>query len=83
MAQRATLHVRVITATSTIFDGEADMVLGGTVATLFMDVRCHEVTVLEKYNTELDPGLFDTHPPEGYTELKLMDFLSGNFGRAN
>ena len=27
MAQRATLHVRVITATMTIFDGEADMVL--------------------------------------------------------
>lgn len=27
MAQRATLHVRVITATDTIFDGEADMVL--------------------------------------------------------
>ncbi len=27
MAQRATLHVRVITATTTIFDGEADMVL--------------------------------------------------------
>lgn len=27
MAQRATLHVRVITATETIFDGEADMVL--------------------------------------------------------
>jgi F-type H+-transporting ATPase subunit epsilon len=27
MAQRATLHVRIITATSTIFDGEADMVL--------------------------------------------------------
>jgi F-type H+-transporting ATPase subunit epsilon len=27
MAQRATLHVRVITATSTVFDGEADMVL--------------------------------------------------------
>ena len=63
--------------------GEADMVLGGTVATLFMDVRCHEVTVLEKYNTELDPGLFDIHPPEGYTELKFMDFLSGNFGRAH
>jgi len=27
MAQRATLHVRIITATQTIFDGEADMVL--------------------------------------------------------
>jgi F-type H+-transporting ATPase subunit epsilon len=27
MAQRATLHVRVITATTTVFDGEADMVL--------------------------------------------------------
>jgi hypothetical protein len=63
--------------------GEADMVLGGTVATLFMDVRCHEVTVLEKYNTELDPGLFDIRPPEGYTELKLTDFLSGNLAGTN
>ena len=27
MAQRATLHVRVITATTAVFDGEADMVL--------------------------------------------------------
>jgi hypothetical protein len=63
--------------------GEADMVLGGTVATLFMDVRCHEVTMLEEYNTELDPALFDIRPPEGYTELKLTDFLSGNLGRAN
>ena len=27
MAQRATLHVRVITATTTVFDGVADMVL--------------------------------------------------------
>src|SRR5262245_45861349 len=27
MAQRATLHIRIITATDTIFDGEAEMVL--------------------------------------------------------
>jgi hypothetical protein len=63
--------------------GEADMVLGGTAATLFMDVRCHEVTVLEKYNTELDPGLFDIRAPEGYTELRLTDFIPGRLNRAD
>jgi hypothetical protein len=54
---------------------EADMLLGKTIATLFMDVKCHEIAALEKYNVELDPGLFDTRTPEGYTELKLTDFL--------
>jgi hypothetical protein len=63
--------------------GEADMVLGGTVMTLFMDVHCHEVTVLEKYNVELGSGLFDIRPPEGYTELKLTDFIPGRLDRTN
>ncbi len=59
---------------------EADMLLGKTVATLFMDVRCHEMAVLDKYNVELDPGLFSTGIPEGYTEFKLTDVL-GMFSR--
>jgi hypothetical protein len=61
---------------------EADMRLGKTIATLFMDVQSHEIAVLDKYNVELDPGLFDTRPPEGYTELKLTDLLPGMLGRA-
>ncbi len=56
---------------------EADMLLGRTIATLFMDVRCHEIAVLEKYDVELDPGLFDTATPEGYTEFTLAESLLG------
>ena len=54
---------------------EGDMRLGKTFATLFMDVNCHEVAVLEKYNVALDPGLFGTNPPEGYTPFTLSDFI--------
>ncbi len=60
---------------------EADILLGKTVATLFMEVRCHKVAALDKYNVELDPGLFNTGIPEGYTEFKLTDVL-GMFSRA-
>jgi len=60
---------------------EADILLGKTVATLFMDVRCHKMAKLDKYNVELDPDLFDTRTPEGYTEFKLTDIL-GMFSRA-
>jgi hypothetical protein len=56
---------------------EGDMRLGKTFTTLFMDVNCHEVTVLEKYNVELDPDLFQTETPEGYTEFPFIDFLPG------
>jgi outer membrane lipoprotein-sorting protein len=54
---------------------EGDMLLGKTFATLFTDVNCHEVAALEKYNVELDPGLFSTNPPEGYTPFSLADFI--------
>ena len=51
------------------------MVLGANFWTGFVDVRCHEVTVLDSYDVELDPRLFDTSIPEGYTEFKLTDFI--------
>ncbi len=59
--------------------GEADMRLGKTIATLFMDVQSHELMVLEKYNVELDPGLFKTEVPEGYTPFTLSDLIPGKF----
>ncbi len=62
---------------------EGDMLLGKTITTLFMDVRCHEIAVLDKYNVELDPGLFHTATPEGYTEFNLKDFFPGAFGLAS
>jgi outer membrane lipoprotein-sorting protein len=61
---------------------EGDMLLGKTIATLFMDVRCHEIAVLDQYNVALDPGLFRTGTPEGYTEFNLKDFLPGTLGLA-
>ena len=54
---------------------EGDMLLGKTFTTLFMDVSSHEVAVLEKYNVELEPGLFHTEIPEGYTELTFTDLV--------
>lgn len=61
---------------------EGDMVLGKSIGTLFMNVRSHEVAVLEKYNVELDPGLFDTNPPEGYTPFTLSDLIPRKPNRA-
>jgi len=54
---------------------EGDILIGKSLATLFTDVRLHETCALEKYNTELDGSLFSTDIPEGYTELKLTDFI--------
>jgi hypothetical protein len=52
-------------------------------ATFFMDVRLHETTSLEAYNTVLDPGMFSTAVPEGYTEFKLTDLDPFQTGLAN
>ena len=60
--------------------GEADMVIGANFWTGFMDVRCHEITVLDSYDIELDPDLFDTSIPNDYTELKLRDFIPDKLG---
>jgi hypothetical protein len=60
--------------------GEADMVIGANFWTDFMDVHCHEITVLDSYDVELDPNLFDTSIPEGYTGFKLTDFIPDKLG---
>lgn len=54
---------------------EGDLLIGKSLATFFTDVRLHETCALEKYNVELDEGLFSTDIPEGYTEFKLTDFI--------
>ena len=33
------------------------------------------LNTLEEFNVEIDEGVFDTNPPEGYTELTLSDIL--------
>jgi outer membrane lipoprotein-sorting protein len=52
---------------------EGDFLIGKTFTTLFMDWRLHEVNTLDSYDVELDPKLFNTDMPEGYTELKFSD----------
>jgi hypothetical protein len=54
---------------------EGDLVIGKSFMTMFNDLNLREINVLDKYNIELDEEIFDTNPPEGYTELTLSDIL--------
>ena len=54
---------------------EGDMFIGKSLMTVFNDLNLHEVNTFHDYNIELDEDIFDTKPPEGYTELKLSDIL--------
>jgi len=54
---------------------EGDLIIGKSFMTAFNDLNLHEVNVLDQYNIELDEDIFDTNPPEGYTELTLSDIL--------
>jgi hypothetical protein len=54
---------------------EGDLVIGKSLTTMFNELNLHEVNTLEEYNVELDEEIFDTTPPEGYTELTLSDIL--------
>ena len=54
---------------------EGDFFIGKSFMTMFHEVNLHEVNTMEEYNFELDEDIFDTKPPEGYTELKLSDIL--------
>jgi hypothetical protein len=55
---------------------EGDLIMGKGLMTMFHELNLHEVNVLGEYNVELDEEIFDTKPPEGYTELTLIDILS-------
>jgi len=54
---------------------EGDFLLGKSFGSMFKELNLHEVNTFHDYNIELDEDIFDTNPPEGYTELKLSDFL--------
>jgi len=54
---------------------EGDMFIGKSLMTVFNELNLHEVNTFSDYNIELDEDIFDTHPPEGYTELTLTDIL--------
>jgi len=55
---------------------EGDLIMGKGLMTMFHELNLHEVNILGEYNVELKEDLFDTNPPEGYTELTLVDILS-------
>jgi hypothetical protein len=55
---------------------EGDLTIGKSFMSMFHDLNLHEVNILEKCDVELDEEIFDTTPPEGYTELTLTDILS-------
>jgi hypothetical protein len=55
---------------------EGDLVFGKSLMTGFNDLILHEVNILEKCDIELDEDIFDTNPPEGYTEFTLSDIMS-------
>jgi hypothetical protein len=54
---------------------EGDLTIGKCLMSLFHDLNLHEVDTFGQYNIELDEDVFDTNPPEGYTELTLSDIL--------
>jgi hypothetical protein len=54
---------------------EGDMFIGKSFMSMFQEVNLHEVNTMGEYNVELDEDIFDTNPPEGYTELTLSDIL--------
>jgi len=61
---------------------EGDIVIGKSLFTAFTELRLHEFCVLEKYNIELDEKIFSTDIPEGYTEIKITDFIPIKAGLA-
>jgi hypothetical protein len=61
---------------------EGDLRIGKSVMTLYTDLHLHEVANLESYDVALDPNLFSTAIPEGYTEFKFTDLLPETFGLA-
>jgi len=54
---------------------EGNLAIGKSFTTIFNELNLHEVNVLDKYNIELDEDIFNTNPPEDYTELTLSDIL--------
>lgn len=54
---------------------EGDLGIGKSFMTVFNDLNLHEVNTFHNYNVELQEDIFDTNPPEGYTEFTLSDIL--------
>lgn len=54
---------------------EGDLTIGKSFMSMFHDLNLHEVNIVEKCDVELDEKIFDTDPPEGYTEISLTDIL--------
>ncbi len=61
---------------------EGDMIIGRCFGTGFTELRVQEFCVLENYNIELDENIFNADIPEGYTEIKITDFIPIKAGLA-
>lgn len=54
---------------------EGDLAIGKSFMTMFQELNLHEVNTFGQYNIELDENIFAVDPPEGYTEVTLVDML--------
>jgi hypothetical protein len=54
---------------------EGDLVIDKCFMSMFHDLNLHEINTFGDFNIELDENIFNTTPPEGYTELTLSDIL--------
>jgi len=54
---------------------EGDLTIGKSFMSMFHDLNLHEVNIVEKCDVELDEEIFDTTPPEDYTEITISDIL--------
>lgn len=54
---------------------EGDLAIGKSFMTMFQELNLHEVNTFGDFNIELDENIFNTNPPEGYTEITLSDIL--------
>jgi len=54
---------------------EGDLVIGKSFMSAFQNLNLHEVNTLEDFNIEIDDNIFDTNPPEDYTQVTISDIL--------
>jgi len=54
---------------------EGDLAIGKCFMSMFRDLNLHEINTFGQFNVEIGEEIFDTSPPEGYTQLTLSDIL--------
>jgi hypothetical protein len=54
---------------------EGDLIIGKSFMSAFQNLNLHEVNTLDDFNIEIDDNIFDTNPPEDYTQVTISDIL--------